>query len=263
MGKRPRSGSIVAGAVFSTAVAVGLFAGSPAASVREGPASASTGGKRQTASFTFTTRRPGAPTGTVFSVDWRNPDDPEGKPYSVARLVVIFPAGAVIDTSVPEQCKASDAELLAQGAAACPSGSRIGGGTIVSDTGSSGDFPPRFVHSDVDNFNGDQEVIGVADATDSPVIPGVTRTVTRSPIDGNTVTTDFPAFPGNPPPDKYSALRSLRLSGDPIVRGRHAYLRTPPWCPRSRRWTTRLRFTYRDGVTQRVKAHSPCRRGTR
>jgi hypothetical protein len=218
------------------------------------------GTDRQMASYRFTTTQPGAPTGFSLSVDFHDPANPGGKPYSVARMIVRGPAGTVIDTSLPDQCKATDAQLLAQGATACPAGSRIGGGTIVSDTGSTGAFPPRFVTNRVDNFNNANELIGVADATDSPVVPGVTRTVTRSPINGTTTISDFPAFPGNPPPDSFSAISTIRLAGSAYVRGARAYARTPPTCPSSGSWIVELTFTYRDGVAQTVHSPTPCSR---
>jgi hypothetical protein len=216
---------------------------------------------RQTASFTFTATQPGVPTGSSFSVDWQDPANPGGKPYAVMRTVVTLPPGAVTDTSVLEQCKATNAELEAQGAAACPPSTRVGGGEIVSDTGSTGAFPPRFVHTKADLFNNANELIGVADATDSPVVPGVTRTVNRSPIQGTTTTADYPAFPGSPPPDNYSAIKTLRLSGPPIVHNGRPYLRTPPTCPSAGQWTTTITFIYFDGVSQTVTANSPCHRG--
>jgi hypothetical protein len=223
------------------------------------PSIAAAATDRQTASFTFTATQPGVPTGSNFSVDWQDPANPSGKPYAVMRTVVTLPPGAVTDTSAPEECKATNAELEAQGAAACPPSTRVGGGDVVSDTGSTGAFPPRFVHNKVDLFNNTDELIGVADATDSPVVPGITRTVNRSPIQGRTTTSDYPAFPGNPPPDNFSAIKTLHLSGAPLVHNGRAYLRTPPVCPSSGHWTTSITFTYFDGVSQTVEATSPCR----
>jgi hypothetical protein len=174
------------------------------------------------------------------------------------RTVVTLPPGAVTDTSAPPQCKATNAQLEAQGAAACPPSTRVGGGEIVSDTGSTGAFPPRFVPTKVDLFNDADELIGVADATDQPVVPGVTRTVNRSPIQGTTTTADYPAFPGSPPPDNFSAIKTLHLSGAAIVHNGRPYLRTPPLCPSSGHWTTTITFIYFDGVSQTVEATSPC-----
>jgi len=213
---------------------------------------------RQTGSLRFTTSEPGAPTGNELAADWRNPTDPDGKPFSVARLVIRLHPGTVIDTSVQEQCKASDAQLQAQGAQACPAASRVGGGTIVSDTGSSGGFP-RFNENRIDNFNNEGELIGVADATNLPPAPGIGRVVSRSKISGTSTTIEFPAFPGNPPPDNFTAIKTLRTSAPAFVRGDRTGLRTPPTCPDSGHWTNTLIFTYRDGVSQTVESHSPCR----
>jgi hypothetical protein len=226
-----------------------------------GPAGAEA--PRQTASLTFTTATPGAPTGVNVAMDWTNPSDPSAKPYAVDKVVFRYAPGVAADYSVPAQCKASDAELEAQGAAACPAASRVAGGTVVTDSGASGGPFPRFVNVKADNFNNDHELIGVGDATNVPVIPGFTRTVTRSEIapDGS-FTTDFPDVPTGNPPDGYDALKSLRLSGPAIVRDGRAYLRAPATCPSTGFWTNSLTFIYHDGVQQTVDTHSPCHPGS-
>lgn len=216
---------------------------------------------RQTASVLFTTQEPGSSAGAVIAVDWRDPANPSGKPYAVARVTIALPEGATLDTGALPRCAASDVELYARGRAACPDASRLGGGMLVSDTGSTAGFP-RFVENDVVNFNGDSEQVGVADARGFPPIPGLGRVVTRTRISGRTSSFEPPAAPGNPPPDNFTALKTLRLSGSPAGTSRRPYFRTPPSCPASERWITRITFTYRDGVTQSLEAPSPCRRTT-
>ena len=66
------------------------------------------------------------------------PVDPEAKPPAVRRVVTVLPRGARYDTSVPGACTATDAELIAQGGAACPPESAIGGGVVTVDTGVAG-----------------------------------------------------------------------------------------------------------------------------
>jgi hypothetical protein len=225
------------------------------------PATGAAEPPRQAATATFTTKTPGAPTGVDIAIDWTNPSNPAAKPYAVDKLVFRYAPGVAIDSSVPAQCKASDAELEAQGAAACPPTSRVAGGTIVTDSGASGGPFPRFVDVNVDNFNNQGELIGVGDATNVPVIPGFTRTVTRSPIVDGSSTTDFPDVPTGAPPDGYDALKSLRISGGPITQDDRAYLRAPTSCPPAGFWTNTLTFIYHDGVEQSVYSHSPCRPG--
>lgn len=219
-------------------------------------------GERQTGSLVFTTSEPGAPTGSTLSMDWVNPDDPSAKPYAVSRFVVTYAPGTAIDTTAVPQCKATDAELELEGAAACPADSRLGGGTIVSDSGGSAGPFPRYIDNAVDQFNNQDEVVGVGQATNAPVIPGVTRTVTRTQISGTTYSTDFPAFPTGQPPDGYSALKSLRLAGQPYVLHGRAEMRTPRTCPPEGYWVNTVTLTYHDGVTQTVTSQSPCTPGT-
>src|SRR4051812_8577867 len=167
-----------------TAVGVAMLALAPAAT---GATS------RQTASLKLTTREPGVAAGSTQSIHIRNPDDPSAKPYTIKTIVFRLAPGSVIDTGALPQCKASDAELMAQGAAACPVTSRVSTGLVKTDTGSPGVFP-RFVNNDAQNFNNAGEVVGVADAREIPL-----RTVTRSRISGNTISFDYPEAPGGPP----------------------------------------------------------------
>src|SRR3954452_3544298 len=162
--------------------------------------------QRQSASYGFTTNRPGAPTGFRFSIDFRDPSHPEGKPFSVSKFIVKLPRGAKLDDSAAPRCDASDAELYAQGANACRAASRIGGGRLVTDIGSPGDIP-RESKNTVTQFNADGEIIGLAETSKPP-----TRAVSRTEVDGRVLTSTIPALPGFPPPDPYLAFKRLRLA---------------------------------------------------
>src|SRR3954451_4356066 len=83
---------------------------------------------------TFTTRTPGAPTGRIFNDSFADANDPQAKPPPVSHFHLDLPPGAHFDTSAVAQCTAGDAELLAQGASACPAASRVGGEVFVGDT---------------------------------------------------------------------------------------------------------------------------------
>jgi hypothetical protein len=217
------------------------------------------GDVRQTANVHYTTTEPGAPTGFDWKMEFRDPANPDGKPYSVATIAVQEAPGFALDPLAVPVCHATDAELYAQGAAACPPETRVGGGDLVSDTGSAGGIP-RFVESHIENFNGGDHVIGVADSSGAPPVPGFTRIVSRSSVSGDPITFSFdlPAVPGNPPPDPYTALRSLHLHDGPVGFGGRALGRTPPTCPADGHWTLTATFLYRDGVTQSVESRSPC-----
>jgi hypothetical protein len=210
-------------------------------------------GSRQTASYTFTTTTPGAPTGYRLAVDFQNPQDPRGKPYSVAEWIITLPAGTKLDNNAIPQCTAGDAAFYLEGASACPADSRVGGGTIITDFGSPGGLP-RYGDNAVTQFNGDHQYIAYAETQNPP-----TRAVSHTTIDGERLTSPIPTFPGLPPPDPYLAFQSVRLSGPAIVHDGRATARTPASCPSSGYWTTTLTFVYHDGVSQTVTSDSPCR----
>jgi hypothetical protein len=218
------------------------------------PAAAGASAPRQTAAVTLTTTQPGAPAGGTQSIRIRNPDDPNAKPYAVKTIVFHLAPGTVIDTGALPQCKASDAELMAQGAAACPADTRVNTGVVQSDTGSTAGFP-RVVTSDVQNFNNDGELVGVSDAREIPF-----RNVTHSKISGNTITFDIPDSPGQGPPDNFSALTSLTTVTPSLVRAGRAYTLTPPTCPASGFWPGSIDFIYHDGVKETVQTQAPCTR---
>jgi hypothetical protein len=229
--------------IAATILALALVAAAPA------PAAPA---PRQTATFEFTSRVPGTSTGTVAHIEFQNPENPSEKPHAVAKMVVHAPLGSVTDTSVPPQCHASDAELYLEGAAACPADSKIGGGVSVSDSGGGGPFP-RYVDATITDFNAQGGVIGFGQVSSPPI-----RSVDHTTFSGTSATTNFPVFPGVPPPDPYTPIKSLDITFPPYSRDGRAYTRTPRTCPPSGYWTFKIDFTYHDGVTQSVDSQSPC-----
>lgn len=226
------------------ALVVGTAAGAPAASAPS----------RQTASFEFTTPAPGSPSGTVLEVDYVNPADPKAKPPAVRRVVTTLAPGARYDTSVPALCTASDAELMARGAAACPAASKIGFGSLRFDTGVPG--PGRLVDADIDLLNNTDELILL-----NTVRGSSSRVVSRAPIEGRRIVSDVPMLPGTPPDG--GALDTTRFEDFTIGAAQRGYVVTPPECPPSGHWTNSVSFTYADGATETVESRSPCesRRG--
>lgn len=237
------------GAATRTVASIGAVA----AACLGGAAAADAATPRQVGGLTYTSTAPGAPTGTVLHLEFQNPEDPSLKPHAVARMVVHRAPGSVIDTTVPPQCRASDAELLARGPAACPPETQIGSAVMVSDTGGRDPFP-RYSRTNISNFNNQDEVIGVGVNESLPVTP-----FDRTKIEGERTTTNFPVFPGAPPPEPFMAIKTLHLEVPTYVRDGRTYNRTPPTCPAVGYWTIKLDFTYRDGVTETVESRSPCR----
>ena len=216
------------------------------------PAAAGAQASRQNASLRFTTQAPGASTGLSLSIDYFDPARPGGKPYSVQTVIEELAAGATIDTSVPAACTASDAQLMAEGPSACSSASVVGSGSIDLDTGNP---LMRDIPNKVTFLNAPGQQIFLTETTNQP---GGVRTVTRAKVSGRTLRSDVPPIPGAPPPDNFAAVERVRAEFKAIRRGGRNYITTPPTCPGSRRWQNRIRFTYRDGVTQPVTSSSPC-----
>src|SRR4051794_21842933 len=87
-------------------------------------------GPRETVNQSFTTTRPNSPTGLSYSGAYHAAGDENGDPPYLKRMIVYPPPGMRYDTSVPDRCGAPDPQLELMGAAACPAGSRLGGGSI-------------------------------------------------------------------------------------------------------------------------------------
>src|SRR5204862_7227389 len=116
-------------------------------------------GSRQTAKLKFTRHAAGKPTALRGHIDYVNPDDPSAKPPAVREVDITLARGARYDTSVPDLCTASDAELMLLGAAACPDRSVVGHALVTVDTGVPG--PARIVTADVDFLNNTGQMIYV------------------------------------------------------------------------------------------------------
>jgi hypothetical protein len=211
---------------------------------------------RQTASYTLSQEKPGRSTAEHFVFDYVNPGDPAAKPPAVRRVITVLPLKARYDTSAPARCTASDAELMLQGAAACPRGSRLGGGEVTVDSGAEG--PARIVEADVQFFNNTDEFIFL-----NTVRGTGARTVIRAEVTRRkTITVVDPPLPGTPPDG--GAIDTVDITVAAVSRMRdgvrHNYITTPPHCPKRGYWVTAVRFVYRDGVGQTVKNRVRCER---
>jgi hypothetical protein len=216
---------------------------------------------RQKLDMTFTSTRPGAPTGARLNPTWLGAN-PGGKPYSITEDSFTFAKGARLDWSVPRVCTASDAQLTRLGPSACPKGSRVGEGEVDLDVGRSVGPIPRIIKTHAVLLNtGPKELVTLARTTNVPT-PSPIRFVDRGPIDGLTLSAKNPPIPGFPPPDDFTAVKRDRLKFFKIVKGhgdnRRAFMTTPKACPAGGSWINRASFSYHDGVTQHESSPSPC-----
>lgn len=216
------------------------------------PAAAQTG-SRQTATVKLSEQRPGTSSGLQLGIEYRNPGDPAAKPFAVQRIITTLAQGARIDTSVPAQCDLADADLMANGTRGCPAGSIVGSGVV---TLSSADASPTST-MDITLVNNANELIFVA-ATQGAV---GARLVIRSPVRGNTITTEVPRLPAGPP-DGATAIRKVGLTIGEVSKKDGAntlgYITTPPVCPGSGAFANAATFNYFDGISQTVPSLSAC-----
>lgn len=202
---------------------------------------------------TFTSRTPGTGTARHASTDIVNPDDPGAKPPAVRRILVELAAGTRMDTTAVTQCRATDAQLVAQGTGACPDDSLLGQGEVDVDTG----FPDpnRYLNNDFFFINApDQLILLARNRSTGANVP------VRGKVEGNTLDVSLPPLPGTPPDGGADTFEIINMGDASSVRdGRRVhYLTTPPACPASGVWTNRVTDTFADGVTQSFTATTPC-----
>jgi hypothetical protein len=213
-------------------------------------------GPHETLDSQLTTTHPNAPAGFKFTGTYHAAGDPAGDPPYMRRMIS-YPHGQRFDTSVPERCTASDIELATSGAAACPAGSRLGGGTTMTK------FLGMFRSTvSVDFLNNTDEQIILAR---SPELSTVARGRIRP--DGSVEfasPTCYPSFqPPGCPVDNVLQLQSS-ISVPPYTRSSHgalrSYLTTPPKCPATGHWQTPIRLWWADGSVDTVVTEQPCTR---
>jgi len=217
------------------------------------------GSERFTYEASFTTQHAGKPTGFKQAIDYVNPRDHDAKPPAIMGVHVVLPEGSRIDPTVPRVCRASDAELMLAGPAACPAKSRVGEGTLSADTGAPGEVGtfPRTIETDARFFNGGGDLIFLAETTNT-LLP--LRISSRFEVGERSFTSTVPPLPGAPPPDPFLAIDEVtnslfRIASD----AGDGYITTPSRCPRDRLWRFTAEVTYRDGVVQKQDSLMRCR----
>jgi hypothetical protein len=227
-----------------------------------GAAAAPGSGPRETVDQRFTTMRPSSPTGVGFSASYHAAGDVNGNPPYMRRMIFYPPRGMTYDTAVPERCTATDVELAGRGPAACPAGSRLGGGTVE------GLFWEPIAHAFlVDHYkhnlyvlNNTNEQILLVESEGFTVVRGRVRP------DGSIEFVTPTCFPRPPAADclddyilqlKTSSMlaRYKKTSGGRV----RSYATTPAKCPARRYWRMTVRFWWADGSVDSVVTKQPCR----
>ena len=202
----------------------------------------------------LTTTKPNAATGSSFAARYHAAGDPSGDPPYMRRMTFYPPPGTRYDTSVPERCTASDLELHLRGAAACPEGSRLGGGIASSK------FMGESTTLEVNVFNNTGEhVMVIASPGQASVVRG------RFGPDGSITYASPTCFPNAAgcPVDNVLQTGSA-VTFPPYTREiggvTRSYLTTPPKCPKSGTWRQSVRLWWADGTEDTVALEHRCDR---
>jgi hypothetical protein len=233
--------------------ACALWAASAAAEPGSGP--------RGTVEQSFTTARPGTPTGIGFTSAFHAVGDEQGNPPYLRRMVIHPPPGMRYDTAVPDQCTASDGDLSFRGPAACPPGSRLGDGSTTGELQfpvANGFVLDRYWHR-VYVLNGVNEQIVLVESEGFTVVRGKFRP--DGAIDWD-LPTCFPTVPGSDCIDEHVVQLTTSTMLPPYTEsseGRvRSYATTPPDCPDTGFWRTTVELTWSDGSFDEVITTQPC-----
>jgi hypothetical protein len=198
----------------------------------------------------FTTTQPGTPTGATYTGTYHAANDPSSDPPYMRKMTFYPPAGMRSDTSVPDQCTATDLQLQVQGPSACPEGSRLGGGTGRAKVmGSEATV-------EIVRFNNTNEQILLAR---SPILASVSRG--RIAPDGSVTFASPTCFPSlvTCPVDNALQIGS-EVSSPPYTRDGRSYSTTPAKCPKAGYWQSTVRFWWADGSEDTVVTKQACTR---
>ena len=199
-------------------------------------------------SFRFGKRAPAKQTPATAHIVYK-PAPGQSKPSPIRRVVLDLPRRTGIRRDLP-RCTASDEQLRLQGRGACEEGSLVGSGWLTAVTGFGPPVDP--VPTDLWLFNSPEGLLELVQSDGQDA----TLAVERGRLNRTRLVFEPPTTPGGPP-DGETAVSEIHWE---IAGGRNAWLTTPPRCPRRRTWRSTGTFTFADGVTEVVRAATPCRR---
>ena len=199
----------------------------------------------------FTTKRPATASGFHYHGVYHAAGNPKGDPPYMRKMTFYTLPGQRYDTKAAPRCTASDVELALRGPAACPAGSRLGGGTVI------GKFMNAFPNElQADFFNAPGEQIILAR---SPFVASVSRgKIAKDQSVTYAAPTCYPVIGSGPCPVDNALQIESDMRVPRYVKGSRAYMRTPPKCPASGHWTSPVRFWWADGSTDLVRTKQPC-----
>jgi hypothetical protein len=204
-----------------------------------------------TFSFKQSSHKPGTSTGIAFKVEFGDPDAANGLPAGLKDFKISMPKGAKIDPAGATQCKTTEADLMAKGAAACPAASRIGTGKATATNGATTLDVQGFIFNEKAGSRNAWLFLflinnGYAASFDAPVKGG---TLSAKGLTG--------AVPGGLLVTKFAGTIGKRSKG----RGKkkHNLITAPSSCPKNKKWTNKATFVFVDGAKDTTSSTSACK----
>jgi hypothetical protein len=207
-----------------------------------------------TLDYQFTTIHESSPTGWSYKGDYHAANSASADPPYMRSMTFHNPEGFAFDSSVPERCSASDAQIALFGPSACPPGSKIAAGTARGKS-----FGQTTTLA-VTVFNNTGEQILVAE---TPFITQISRgTIGPDQSVHYASPTCYPAAPGASCPFDNALQLGSDVKGPAYTRtvdgAVRSYMTTPPSCPVSGHWDTPIDFVWADGTEDTVVAQQAC-----
>ena len=203
----------------------------------------------------FSSKTPKKSTGLTFSTNRfgyqvpapNTPADP------VTKLAFTLQKGTKIKPTVVPACSKSKLESL--GPTGCPAGSKIGSGSAQAITGIPALDPVR-----------EKATLFATRGGILAYLSGAQTIVLQLKARGNKLSTTVPSVclpPGTPAqgcPNGEAVLTVFKSN----IRAKHTskgnLVTTPSKCPSSRKWTNKVKYTFRNGDTETEQSSSLCRR---
>lgn len=210
----------------------------------------------------YSSKRPNTATG--IRLDTSSNTDPEtARRNPLRQFIVSLPAGSKSNYRAADVCTATDEQIQADPAGACPSGSKIGTGE--GEVSVAGVANPLIL--DVQAFNAKA---GPIFALTAPAAQNRTSVI-RSRLKGTKLTAKLEPNCVDPAatscPGQEILLTRFEIDIESISkrsgRRRIAWLTTPPQCPRGGEFKFKGTFVYDDGTKQSVNSTSDCVRRRR
>jgi hypothetical protein len=196
--------------------------------------------------FGFSSTTPNTPTGMHLGIVYARADGSAGQPPIVKSLAINAPDGTQFHLASVPPCKATKFMLMVLGPSACPSASKIGGGTLTVTTA----FRPLdpFVTT-VELFANGTGWLETAQLPHTPLTLGLDQLK----INGTALTGNPPRVPGFGP-----GFLSAPTTIDFNVTASSGFVTTPATCPATHEWVTTAAFTFRNAPPQTAQSSTPC-----